>query len=771
MLPDTGEAVRTTLVPVRSKVNEPIVTGQEAKNPLNQVMGKGFGLDVEIPGIGGKLSFCLPFDKYLPKVSYNPIGYITVMFGASGLKDPADAALWKNKEAEAYDKAMKQYQHESSIAKQKQKLGTAKGYYKSVLSSKGQARMSLDFGYFMMLSGRAEKDDAGGTTWTVSGTVGGNLLFSVDYTQPMSIGPVPFYVNINFSASAGICLEGLYFSFAFDKDENFVGMEWWVVRGITIDIRLALTVTLGLGVKGICSVWVSATGALNIILTLTFGLPLHVAVYAEIIISVGFEIFWIKYSKAVSNIPKWKIWSNYNLDTPEKKAFALFTALADTPETDEATLTPLEPERYPQLAPEATRLFDQEANMGAHIEAVRFKDDDFVFYIQQTDSARDLRYRNLRTKKGSRTKDNIAYEFFDEARFYNLDGYSDYDYHVYHDGSSLHVLAMMAKSFDADGNPVPGGTVNDPNIVVYYVKYSGFSRYRNELVKEHAIIFPWIPTQLNGLSPICSVPHIDSVVVNEKNEMEVYGSVYGQSDDNTMSQYNLFYMLPAKEKSVFYGDLTAEAQGKQYRRVALHSNMRNCSRDLNEESWPPRTNDWGITRLPCLGFVALEKPLDGNGDSVLELFDYSMNLSDAYVRGSDGNFCPGLCRCPASGGRGNARPDRPNGPVGDRTQRVRTGGRRRGRCRGGLRRFRTCRVFPHYRGWRGAHRGPGTVRGRYGGPAAPRGCLGTGEAGRWDDPNAAVFRRHAPAPPGRRGAAVPAVRGLCGGGISPGRTV
>ena len=134
-------------------------------------------------------------------------------------------------------------------------------------------------------------------------------------------------------------------------------------------------------------------------------------------------------------------------------------------------------------------------------------------------------------------------------------------------------------------------------------------------------------------------------------------------------------------------------------------------------------------------------------------------------------FRPGLCRCPASGQRGNARSDRANGPVGHRTHGLRPGGRRRGRGRGGLRRFRTCRVFPHYRGWRGAHRGPGTVRGRYGGPAAPRGCLGTGEAGRWDDPDAAVFRRHAPAPPGRRGAAVPAVRGLCGGGISPGRTV
>ena len=82
VLPDTGEVVRTTLVPVRAKVTQPIVTGQESKNPLNQVMGKCFGLDVEIPGIGGKLSFGLPFENYLPKISYNPISYVTVIFGA-----------------------------------------------------------------------------------------------------------------------------------------------------------------------------------------------------------------------------------------------------------------------------------------------------------------------------------------------------------------------------------------------------------------------------------------------------------------------------------------------------------------------------------------------------------------------------------------------------------------------------------------------------------------------------------------------------------------
>ena len=138
VLPDTGEVVKTTLQPVRGKVDKPMISGQEASNPFNTVFARGFSLNVAIPVVGGTLSLNLPFDRYLPKISVDPTGYVAITFGSSVLKDPADATLWKNREAEAYDKSMKEFQHDMSLARKKQAMGTAKEYYKKLTDPTGQ---------------------------------------------------------------------------------------------------------------------------------------------------------------------------------------------------------------------------------------------------------------------------------------------------------------------------------------------------------------------------------------------------------------------------------------------------------------------------------------------------------------------------------------------------------------------------------------------------------------------------------------------------------
>ena len=81
VIPSTGKIFRTKLVPVRSRVDQPIYTGQEAVNPFSGFFSKGFGVNFELPKIGGKLGFNLPFDQYLPRVEINPIGYVTAYWG------------------------------------------------------------------------------------------------------------------------------------------------------------------------------------------------------------------------------------------------------------------------------------------------------------------------------------------------------------------------------------------------------------------------------------------------------------------------------------------------------------------------------------------------------------------------------------------------------------------------------------------------------------------------------------------------------------------
>ena len=393
VLPDTGEVVKTTLKPVRSKIDKPIVSGQENSNPLNSVLGKGFALNVNIPVIGGKLTVDLPFNKYLPKINIDPTGYVTIMFGSTALKNPSDATLWKSKEAEAYDKSMKQYQHDMSVARKKQVAGTAKSYYKKISESKPQTRVKMDFGYFMMFSGRWQSDDANGDSlWSVNGETGVEFVFSAEYSQMFSIGPVPFYVTATFTASMGLALDGLYFSFFVDKDMKVKNFEWSIVRGLSLNIRLMLSITFGVGLKGICSLWIRATGGLNLIIHILINQPVHIALYGEFFLSAGFELFWIRYSKEIWRSPYWKIYSNYELKS--NAGFSLFTAYADEPDADEAEKTPLEPTRYPALAPVAKKILTNEENVQTGIKVVEFGGHTLIFYIGKAKDSegKDRRY-------------------------------------------------------------------------------------------------------------------------------------------------------------------------------------------------------------------------------------------------------------------------------------------------------------------------------------------------------------------------------------------
>ena len=177
------------------------------------------------------------------------MGYVTVTFGSSQLPDPKMGSLWKNQEAEKYDKAMKDFQHATRATQKKQELGTAKKYYKSITDKpKGLGRVKHDVGYFVMFSGRGESGgDDGGSQWSVGGAAGFEIIISADYTQQMQVGPVPLYLNFNFSASVGFSFDVLHFSFGFDRDANLSYFDWYLARGFTVEIRLALTVSLGIG--------------------------------------------------------------------------------------------------------------------------------------------------------------------------------------------------------------------------------------------------------------------------------------------------------------------------------------------------------------------------------------------------------------------------------------------------------------------------------------------------------------------------------------------
>jgi len=628
VLPDTGEVVRTKLTPMRSKTDKPIITGQEAKNPLNSIMEGGFGLDFTIPKIGGKLSLSLPFDKYLPKVAVDPMGYVTVTFGSSTLPDPKMGSLWKNQEAEQYDKAMKDFQHATSLTQKKQALGTAKKYYKSITDKPtGQARLKFDVGYFVMFSGRGESGgDDGGSQWSVGGAAGGEIILSADYTQQIQIGPVPLYLNINFSASVGLSVDALHFSFGFDRNADLSYFDWYLARGFTVEIRLALTISLGIGIKGIASVWVSATGALNIIMSFMTGQPKHTAVYLEASVSVGFEIFWIKYSKVVWQSPKVLIYSNYDLDN---RAFSLFTAYAEEDTAEDAPLTQLEPERYSQLAPQAKKLMTSAENVKAGIKVLEYMGHTLLFYIgtgtdRGGNTRRCVRWMNIATGK----QEVLPYDFYLVG-----ENMSDYDFDVATDGNTFAITACCAEAFDGNGLPVPG-KVESYSII--------FGPDDNNIEPEsdyicHVIKKNKLDARAWGYDSLAN-PHIDELstrfIGDDKDYIEyTIEGAFDASFSGTGERGIIGFEVSSEgtyANSLFpLPDITIKsAISDENDRVEVFTDGK--SGDNFTEKILPKD-------FPCVGFVALSKPKDGaTGDSGIELFDFSMNIASATTKVDSG---------------------------------------------------------------------------------------------------------------------------------------
>ena len=616
VLPDTGEVVRTTLQPVRSKIDKPIISGQETSNPLNSILGKGFALNVNIPVIGGKLTLDLPFDKYLPKINVDPTGYVTIMFGSSALKNPSDATLWKSKEAEAYDKSMKQYQHDMSVARKKQAAGTAKNYYKKFGASKPQTRIKFDFGYFMMFSGRWQSDDANGDSlWSVSGATGAEFVFSAEYTQMFSIGPVPFYVTATFTASMGLALDGLYFSFLVDKDMKVKNFEWSIVRGVTLNIRLMLSITFGVGLKGICSLWIRATGGLNLIVHILMKQPVHIAIYGEFFLSAGFELFWIKYSKEIWRSPYWKIYSNYELKS--KAGFSLFTAYADEADADEAEKTPLEPTRYPALAPVAKEIMTNRENVQTGIKVVEFGGHTLIFYIGKAkdsggNARRYIHYMDLATGKiDVPTRGPLPEEL------------EDYDFDVMTNGNCIAIAACCAAEFDEDGFPRTG------NIRCYTTIIA--SDYTDAEPDSDLACVGIFQNKLNlrevGYNGIDN-PRIEAVHSDMK-PYHVSFRVYGSCD--------AYYDVTKERGSIGF---EVASEGAIANRMMLFSDrsVKSAFDDANERvvvrsdgrSSEAYSGSVLLSQFPSQGFIALSKPQgDEPGEGGIELFDFEMNAASA----------------------------------------------------------------------------------------------------------------------------------------------
>ncbi len=301
---DGEKVIGTMIASVRSAVDKPTYSGEETTSPLNSLLSQGFGFKFSVPitdDITFSVGFELPVSNYWPKITASPSGVI-VSFG-SQMTDPSEKmpGNWKSADAKNYDNLLKEWENQEYLARKESEIGAAYDYYKSSYTNFVQ-KTQLALGWFGLFSARWQEDEDF-DTWlcTVSGSTGLILTFSYDITYPFSIGPVPLYANLNIALSAGFCF-GLNAEFAM-MHGDFTNVRFTAFPALTIELAFAITFSLGIGIKGLISVYISGTACLNLAIAVITDAPPTVSPSFSAFVKVGVEMLFFSESLIIMMYP------------------------------------------------------------------------------------------------------------------------------------------------------------------------------------------------------------------------------------------------------------------------------------------------------------------------------------------------------------------------------------------------------------------------------------------------------------------------------------
>lgn len=424
--------------------------------------------DLRKPLGGSSLSLNIPILEYLPKISYDIDGTLTVAYGIDpGItrdKNPPfgpqpspapqhwyDDRSWRSMGQRERDAEYKDAEGKATYAQYKAAVGSIwDGLLEKDVDFLGSAKFSM--GAFAMITGqfgaynehKAGNTAANGDTpiyyncRNLNLTIGAIATFTAQATWQFT---VIGYFSLGFSASLamGLTVGGEWYNFDPVKS-NFGRVQWSGASGLTVMVKLMITVTLGVGVKGVLSASVTGYGYISMLITWTkaTGPTPHVRITMGAGVTACVEVLWLKWTFEV-----WKLPQEVELYDSDKKKTAfnlldVFTApaLAEGDDDEPEAMTPLEPEYYPALVPEATQVMDDVAMRNTNVKYADLGDTTFAFYIAAAGNGKDrLTWRNLKTGKTGNVQaalDEIAeYEIKDEKEDpYRVASKNDYAFDV-----------------------------------------------------------------------------------------------------------------------------------------------------------------------------------------------------------------------------------------------------------------------------------------------------------------------------------------------------
>ena len=662
---DSSEArINTRLISVKSVVEEPVEKGSLV---FVNVMGEGLSFKTTIPGIDLDIKLDLPLSWYLPKVTFNPAGYVTLSIGGPVLEDMVkkSSANWKNTEMETYKDYQKSLEKEGVLANYKAKEGAAYDYY-----TKRRASILMDskleFGAFVLYCCRWAPDnqveDIKTMVISARGGTGVLLKYSFSWTVRWVFVGVPMYISFMLAVSAG-------FQFNFEVAFSWVNGAFhnWSnrpIRDITIMVSVAFTAIFGVGVKGFYEFWLRFNAGIDF--------RLHLAIMSQekstisgtyfLKLTLGFTAFWLTFSKDLWQYSG-KLFDPKPLSNaaPPLQQYAL--ANAGTEEEKAATQ---EPTSYPGLVPTATKIQLGGSDQRARTRVAVIGGQTYLFHLANVTGKDKKTHTRLNWVNAGNYGKKGSTQTAIDAWNTGLNGRNDYAFDVRVADGYVFAAVACAAEFDENGNPKPNtgiekGKACNQTFYLLMLKPDGKGNLtatldkgyyltgipeeseigeqgKKELVNHVLLtadpVGKYVPSRDQSWSDQTVWYYYDSIDDPEITWARAFsdagtctgieffgtfGRVAYSEDETPYGMTSFEFIRGVEGVRCFTDEYVESGMGKGYVRTEARGAMR-CS------NTQPKVHDRSVDPRYSPSFLALSQPKDGDeGDRAIELFDFEMN--------------------------------------------------------------------------------------------------------------------------------------------------
>ena len=384
---DSGfsETVVAKLTMVQAEYEQPFLdSGNKLLGSLVQDMGFGFTIPESVgePFGGSRLSLeNIPIlEKYMPHVSVDIAGYAMISIGSTPKEDPL--AKWETKDQKELDAIQEKNEKDGNWKANKVAGGMFGLIQTQPTAFLGVAKADVTF--FATLFGRWPQMEDGQYDIHVGGSIGAALTLGAEFTWTNG----GFFVSAGVTASLAVAL-GLGAEIVTDENLKYKRLTLdFGQTGVTIFIRITVTLSVGLGLKGVASVAAVGSASFNIVILLTASTLLGstaLSVSFDASVDIVFEILWIKYSINVWNY-------NKQIYPPESKAVSLLASMSaraneeeePEPQKGEIGRTPLSVESFPDLRAELTTVCNYDL-VNSQVRYINLNNVPFMLYIKRYD--------------------------------------------------------------------------------------------------------------------------------------------------------------------------------------------------------------------------------------------------------------------------------------------------------------------------------------------------------------------------------------------------